>query len=264
MLTWWGTQNPDDVYYICTFDWSDNGWPMPFATEIDDYYWDFGNGYVPFFVVIGADNILMYGNNGYQQALNMVPDAIGSFNQILPPTNLAVDEGTGFFTWDAPTSGNLTGYDIYLDSVLLENIADTEFQFENLVNGQTYMAGVSAVYDDGTSEIIEIDFSFSGTGAGNDIVSSTGLIGNYPNPFNPTTTISFSLTTENTESTELIIYNLKGQKVKTLVNEKMDTGIHQVIWSGDDENNKPVSSGMYLYKLKNGIYSSTKKMILIK
>ena len=193
----------------------------------------------------------------------MVPDEIASFNQALPPTNLAVDEGIGLFTWDAPTSGNLTGYDIYLDSIFLENVTDTDFQFEDLVNGQTYLAGVSAVFDDGSSEIIEIDFSFSGTGAGNDIVSSTGLIGNYPNPFNPTTTISY--TVENTSLfVSLDIYNLKGQKIKTLVNKKMDAGTHQIIWNGDDENSKPVSSGMYFYKLKSGVYTSTKKMILMK
>ncbi|MCK5051448.1 MAG: T9SS type A sorting domain-containing protein [Candidatus Cloacimonetes bacterium] len=263
MNTWWGTQNPDEIYFICTFDWSDIGWSMPFATEIDDYYWDFGNGYVPFFIVIGANNILMYGSNYYQQALNMVPEAIASFDQTLPPENLAVDEGTGLFTWDAPVSRVLTGYDIYLDSIFLENITDTEFQFEDLVNEQTYLAGVSAVYDEGTSEIIEIDFTYTGTGAGNDIVPSTDLIGNYPNPFNPTTTISFSVA-QTSSFVNLDIYNLKGQKIKTLVNEKIGAGIHQIVWNGDDEEKKPVSSGVYFYKIKAGTYTSTKKMILLK
>ncbi len=92
------------------------------------------------------------------------------------------------------------------------------------------------------------------------------LIGNYPNPFNPTTTISFS-TAESTEDTELIIYNLKGQKVKRLISSsanQLSAGQYSVIWNGTDENNKLVSSGIYFYKLKSGNYTSTKKMILMK
>ncbi|MCK4695451.1 MAG: T9SS type A sorting domain-containing protein, partial [Candidatus Cloacimonetes bacterium] len=91
----------------------------------------------------------------------------------------------------------------------------------------------------------------------------TKLKGNFPNPFNPSTTISFS-TAESTELTEMVIYNLKGQKVKTLVNEKLDAGTHQVVWNGKDNSGKNVSSGVYFYRLKSGKYTSTKKMILMK
>jgi flagellar hook assembly protein FlgD len=114
----------------------------------------------------------------------------------------------------------------------------------------------------------------------NDTVPSlkTKLLGNYPNPFNPagtgrssTTTIEFIIaerspaTDGNTEkNTELIIYNIKGQKVKTLYKGKIETGKHSVVWDGKDENDKPVSSGLYLYKLEAGKYNSIKKMLLIK
>lgn len=98
----------------------------------------------------------------------------------------------------------------------------------------------------------------------NNIVQVTPKLDqNYPNPFNPETTILF--TTENTEkNTEITVYNLKGQKVKTLVNEKLDTGAHQVVWNGRDGDKKPVASGIYFYKLKSGSYISTRKMILLK
>ncbi|MCD4818546.1 MAG: T9SS type A sorting domain-containing protein [Candidatus Cloacimonetes bacterium] len=86
---------------------------------------------------------------------------------------------------------------------------------------------------------------------------------NYPNPFNPSTTISFS-TTFNYVNTEIIVYNVKGKKVKKLINEHLPAGIHSVIWDGTDEIGNPVSSGIYLYKLKNGRYTVTKKMILMK
>lgn len=90
------------------------------------------------------------------------------------------------------------------------------------------------------------------------------LLGNYPNPFNKTTTISFS-TTENTENTELVIYNLKGQKVKSLINQNIEAGQHSVIWDGTDDCGKTVSSGMYFYQLKVGKYfSESKRMLLLK
>ena len=91
----------------------------------------------------------------------------------------------------------------------------------------------------------------------------TKLGGNYPNPFNPTTTISFS-TTESTENTEINIYNLKGQKVKTLVDNIIPADQHSVVWDGKDEKGKAVSSGVYFYKMIAGKYSSAKKMILLK
>ena len=104
---------------------------------------------------------------------------------------------------------------------------------------------------------------------------SCNLYQNYPNPFNPETTISFSLNTEFTENTEtcppwrIEIYNIKGQKIKTLeCGESLATtadGVgYSILWNGKDENNMLVSSGVYFYKLKSGEYSITKKMLLLK
>ncbi|MCD4696109.1 MAG: FG-GAP-like repeat-containing protein, partial [Bacteroidales bacterium] len=93
--------------------------------------------------------------------------------------------------------------------------------------------------------------------------SKTTLTGNYPNPFNTETTITFSLT-ENTENTELSIYDIRGRKVKTLINKKLSAGKHSFIWNGKDNNNKQVPGGIYFYKLKSGKFTSTKKMILMK
>ncbi len=86
-------------------------------------------------------------------------------------------------------------------------------------------------------------------------------ISNYPNPFNPSTTISFSLNTELTENTELIIYNLKGQKIKqySILNNQSS-----IEWNGTDQNNQPVSSGIYFYKLRSGEVEASKKMLLLK
>ncbi|MCK4695639.1 MAG: T9SS type A sorting domain-containing protein, partial [Candidatus Cloacimonetes bacterium] len=94
------------------------------------------------------------------------------------------------------------------------------------------------------------------------IVNSSRLIGNFPNPFNPVTTIQF--TAEDAENAEIIIYNIKGQKIKTLVDEKLDAGYHSVVWDGKDDTGKPVASGIYFYKLQTKKDSSMKKMILLR
>ncbi len=86
---------------------------------------------------------------------------------------------------------------------------------------------------------------------------------NYPNPFNPTTTISFSL--PETSDIELVVYNIKGQKIKTVVNSQYVQGDHSVIWNGNDESEKAISSGVYIYKLKvNSKTKVVKKCLLLK
>jgi predicted outer membrane repeat protein len=90
----------------------------------------------------------------------------------------------------------------------------------------------------------------------------TNLIGNYPNPFNPSTAINFNVAKQS--DVELSIYNVKGQKVTTLVNEQINAGSHTRIWNGTDQNNNAVSSGVYFYKLTSDRYSEIKKMILAK
>ncbi|NQV17541.1 MAG: T9SS type A sorting domain-containing protein [Armatimonadetes bacterium] len=84
---------------------------------------------------------------------------------------------------------------------------------------------------------------------------------NYPNPFNPTTTISFKLNTENTMDSKLIIYNVKGQRVKQY---QISNDQSLIVWDGTDDENQPVSSGIYFYTLDVGDFQQTRKMILLK
>ena len=95
-----------------------------------------------------------------------------------------------------------------------------------------------------------------------DILDNTILFENYPNPFNPTTTINYSL--KENSRVSLNIYNIKGQKVKQIVNSQLSVGQHSVIWNGKDDNGKSISSGIYFYKLKTANFEKTKKMILLK
>jgi hypothetical protein len=87
-------------------------------------------------------------------------------------------------------------------------------------------------------------------------------LSNYPNPFNPSTTIQFEIA--EAREVALEIYNIKGQKVKTLVNENLQAGKHEIVWNGKDEKNQSVASGIYHYKLRTGKYIAHRKMILMK
>jgi hypothetical protein len=85
---------------------------------------------------------------------------------------------------------------------------------------------------------------------------------NYPNPFNPETNISFSLP-ERT-SVSLVIYNILGKKVKTLVTGELAAGTHTVHWDGGEEAGNSVASGIYFYRLKTDSFDQTRKMVLMK
>jgi hypothetical protein len=91
------------------------------------------------------------------------------------------------------------------------------------------------------------------------------LKANYPNPFNPSTTISYVLpNTEGNNHASLIIYNQLGQKVRMLVNETQGIGAHKVTWDGRDDAGNDVASGVYFYQLRYGNHQATQKMLLLR
>jgi len=85
---------------------------------------------------------------------------------------------------------------------------------------------------------------------------------NMPNPFNPTTVVSFALPKD--VKVNLSVYNVLGQQVKTLVNDFMRAGNQSVTWDGTDNTGHQVGSGVYFYKISAGDFSATKKMLLLK
>ncbi|MCK4312669.1 MAG: T9SS type A sorting domain-containing protein [Candidatus Cloacimonetes bacterium] len=100
----------------------------------------------------------------------------------------------------------------------------------------------------------------------NTIELSCRFIDCYPNPFNPQTTAQFSL--NEASFVTLSVYNLKGEKIKTLVNKFVQAGQHSVVWNGTDNSNNKVSSGIYFFEFDientGGDYTSVKKVILLK
>lgn len=92
--------------------------------------------------------------------------------------------------------------------------------------------------------------------------SSQELQQNYPNPFNPQTQIEFSLAKPSKVS--LVIYNLLGQTVITLLDKTLPPGKHVINWNGGDESGQKVASGIYFYRLQAGEYNEIRKMVIVK
>ena len=193
--------------------------------------------------------------------LQRVPD-------LFPPTNLNMNNENGVLIWEEPNFlaylEGFSGYKIYLDDqVIAENLMDPAFYLQDLEVGEEYIVGVQAVYTAGESEIITNTFTFLGVSADAEFELDNRLLGNYPNPFNPSTTISYTLA--NSARTEIVIYNQKGQKIKTLLQAEKSAGQYETVWNGKDQDNNQVTSGIYLYQLQvDGKTVAREKMMLIK
>ncbi len=96
----------------------------------------------------------------------------------------------------------------------------------------------------------------------NNLPDKITLYQNYPNPFNPWTNIEFSIGKKS--QVNLSIYNLLGQKIRTLVNAVKSPDVYTIIWDGKDDNGIQVASGIYIYKLTSSKNSISRKMVLVR
>ncbi|MCD4818427.1 MAG: T9SS type A sorting domain-containing protein [Candidatus Cloacimonetes bacterium] len=150
--------------------------------------------------------------------------------------------------------------------IFTENLPENHFVY--LKNGDNYIQLSEAEIVDFTPNnnilnlsIIVTDQIFTETDE--NIISAVASLKNFPNPFNPTTNISFSIPEKN--EVEITIYNIKGQKVKTVLHDKIPAGIHNIAWSGKDSNNRDVATGVYFCKLKvSNSKTIINKMLLLK
>jgi len=90
------------------------------------------------------------------------------------------------------------------------------------------------------------------------------LAQNSPNPFNPSTSIGFTVAEGPAVHVSLKIYDLRGHLVRTLVNEVRDAGTYNVFWDGASESGRLASSGVYFYRMQAGDFNQTRKMVLLK
>ena len=167
---------------------------------------------------------------------------------------LKMNNELGNFTF-ADSSGY---FEIQLSEGTYDLYAERVFYEDNIIYGVT-------VEDEQTTDIaFNMTSTLPQVSTNNEYLQITNYeLKNFPNPFNPSTSISFNVT-QTSSFVNLSIYNIKGQKVKTLINEEMQSGKHSIIWFGNDENNKPVGSGIYLYKLKTDNQETVSRMLLLK
>lgn len=186
--------------------------------------------------------------------------------------------------WRTESEHNNAGFRIYRRDVELkkfEMIAD--FRTDKTLEGQGstpfgkdyFFYDNENLYSNSTFEYLIADVDFNGKETKHKDKPATifivfspipkkfTLLGNFPNPFNPETTIEFSVPEQAKYSIE--IFNVLGQKVKVLAeNEIAKEGTNQVSWNGTDENNSLVPSGVYFYKVTSGNETQISKMLLLK
>ncbi|MCK4358219.1 MAG: T9SS type A sorting domain-containing protein [Candidatus Cloacimonetes bacterium] len=156
-----------------------------------------------------------------------------------------------------------THFNVYRNGELISSVPlDTLFYLDTGLENGIYTYYITSVYEEYESDpsdsvtinIISIDDEIS-------TPLITKLEGNYPNPFTQKTKIYYSLRKAGKVSIE--IYNLLGQKIKTIINEEKQPGKYYVFWNGTNESNQKLPSGIYFYKMSAGNYSLTKKTILL-
>jgi len=164
----------------------------------------------------------------------------------------------------------------------IQNMSGSTFQFDDLASGETTDSYniIVATNDNcgaGTSIVINAHIASGGAVYWEDSFALTvealniaqdqmptrySLGEAYPNPFNPTTKISYEL--PNSEFVSIDIYNLMGRHIKSLVNMNQDPGHRTIEWNATNDSNQPVSAGMYIYTIQAGSFMDTKKMVLLK
>ncbi len=229
--------------------------PFPTTAYTDT---DLGNGSYTYYV------IAVYDQGESDPSPSITVDLV-----LAVPQNLTANsQGNNIAVlWQPPVQNReFIEYVIYRDGTEI-NTTTTTFYVDMNVPSGTYEYYVTALYsgdhESDPSNTAVVEHTDAG---GNLIPVNTELRKIYPNPFNPTTTISYSLKQNSTVSIE--IYNQKGQKIVTLIEKEQKAGLQQVIWNGKDSNNRIVSSGIYFARFNaksdSGNVSNVKKLILMK
>jgi hypothetical protein len=225
------------------------GYYYPFDLDYNTRVWD-GNGNGSAIIDIGPYEYVAPALGGIQ-GFTYNPTTGGPVDYVL----LKINNEPGEFTFSG-SLGNFEFklpagvYDVYCERVFYDDVI--EYQME-VFDGQFTVVFIPMIetVDVEKNEIISLVDDFNLT--------------NYPNPFNPSTTITFELSAEDSENAKIEIYNLKGQKVRTLhPSPNRSLGMKSVIWNGKDSNNKAVASGIYFYKISTDKKTAMKKMLLLK
>ncbi len=249
------------------------------SNSISDFSVTGGNS-LPFQSIAG-NNMITWGNgsayleNGDVASCSLTLSTLVLYEEDLVINYRLVGDNWGTGIHQVEGEINLTNEGPAITWIILSNYSgeiaagdttDIELQFNsgNLDFG-TYEATIVITDNAGNTNEIPLQLNVVQVSQNDDILpSDKPVLGNYPNPFNPTTTIYFTLN-NNLKNTKIQIYNLKGQKIKTLTDFTKDKNRYYTIWDGIDKNGKKTGSGIYFYRLINNDKTiKTKKMIMLK
>ncbi len=256
---------------------------------LDGFEWDIASGFSN-----GAMHSLHdYPANADLQAMFLKPVQISdvttlSFDEIaiVEPGNSGSQYGDSDF-WDyVIVEGTvdgvnwlplIPGYDARDDTAWQnafnggQNGSSSMYRFRSIVLNDTFARGQTVLlrwrlYADGYVEgwgwaIDDIEIVSEGS-TGAQVPTALALAPNVPNPFNPSTTIAFTLPRDG--RVRLDVVDLRGRRVRTLVDESRTAGEHRIVWDGRDENGSQAASGTYLYRLTTSDRTISRKMMLVK
>jgi hypothetical protein len=208
----------------------------------------------------------------YLDLAPLIPDSI----------SYRVWNDTIFLDWRDNYESDFFGYQLHRDVISgfspspLNRIAEPESSFfsdADVVIGETFYYRLASLDNQGnlseySAEItVEVTGLWQGDGA--EMPWMTVIESNYPNPFNSTTTIVYSVANLGPIPAEITIeiYDITGRKVRTLVNERKGVGVHRVVWDGGGDSGKQMPSGVYFARINQwgiGLGNRPKKLVLVK
>ncbi len=240
------------------------------------------NGYYEMYVPAGTYPAMTIKMAGYE--LFSVANVVVTSGQVLdnqnanlqyliPVENLRIASHNNenyTIAWDYANRPDFECFKIYKQKdasiyVLKDTTSSTTY-IDELQMGSKYHYYVTAKYSTGESLISNILIINLADSLGNNNPAVNGYVTrlnpNYPNPFNPTTTISYSLS--KSQKVKINVYNVKGQLVKALVNGQQNMGRNTVVWNGKTDKNKPAGSGIYFIKMEAENQRFIRKALLLK
>jgi hypothetical protein len=269
----WETITPLQGYPMLSLEGTNPPFPLGTSFYCGDIDW--GRAVFSLAGYSGATHLRFYfgTDNAYRREGWYIDDVQFSNTPglLTAPSGLlaeVVDDASVHLTWSAST-GDVSGYNVYRRIAMnaytrIGTTTNREFTDTDIPDSVAYYL-VTA--NDGQEEshfsnTVEGHIPYVNTHNSTVPALEDRLAGNFPNPFNPETTISFSLAQAGIA--QIDIFNLRGQRVRTLVKDNLPAGAHTVTWNGTDDNGRAVASGVYLYRLDSAGKQKTRKCLLLK
>lgn len=230
---------------------------------------DANSGTIQTDVFSTAGSFFTFGDDAANGQDNSLPVTLSTFNALASFNKVTLE-------WVTESEINNRGFNVYrktansehwvkLNQQLISGAGNSSVQHkysfvdENVVSGETYSYRLESVSFSGQHEL----FTNLTKTITIPVPTDFAVFQNYPNPFNPETTIKFQIPEQ--QRVSIMVYDVKGNLVKKLLNnEALNPGEHQVVWDATDNNQQPVSSGTYFYRVVTAKNSKMMKMIYLK